>query len=296
MPIIKENKNGGKYFMNLSLEILKFIIYSLLIVAISKYILVKLLRRLAESLELSPKAIGNIAGIATSVPEFLTVSFSAFAGFIGTSAYNILSSNIINFLQYIFSIFLNKNQKSIKNKAIKIDIIMVAITIIIPILMLVTNLEFNISIVPIFILLFIFFYYINSNVHKLYLKKEDSKFSEEIEEESKRIKGKKAIVAKYVIYLLVTAIGLYIVGNALSNVLTNLSNIFNVPEVVLGIALGFITSLPELITFFESQRHYKSQDSNELGVIEATNNLLTSNILNLFVIQTIGIIIYTIFG
>lgn len=282
--------------MNLNIEILKFVIYSLLIVVISKYILVKLLRKLAESLELSPKAVGNIAGIATSVPEFLTVSFSAFAGFIGTSAYNILSSNVINLLQYIFSIYLNKNQKSIKNKAIKIDLIMVAITIIIPILMLVTKLEFNISIVPIFILLFIFFYYINSNVHKLYLKKQDTKLSEEIMEESKKIRGRKTIVIKYIIYLLVTAIGLYIVGNSLSNVLTNLCNIFNIPEILLGVALGFITSLPELITFFESQKHYKNEDSNELGVIEATNNLLTSNILNLFVIQTIGIIIYTIFG
>lgn len=282
--------------MNLNIEILKFVIYSLLIVVISKYILVKLLRKLAESLELSPKAVGNIAGIATSVPEFLTVSFSAFAGFIGTSAYNILSSNVINLLQYIFSIYLNKNQKSIKNKAIKIDLIMVAITIIIPILMLVTKLEFNISIVPIFILLFIFFYYINSNVHKLYLKKQDTRLSEEIMEESKKIRGRKTIVIKYIIYLLVTAIGLYIVGNSLSNVLTNLCNIFNIPEILLGVALGFITSLPELITFFESQKHYKNEDSNELGVIEATNNLLTSNILNLFVIQTIGIIIYTIFG
>ena len=115
-------------------------------------------------------------------------------------------------------------------------------------------------------------------------------------EESKKIGGRKAIVIKYIIYLLVTAIGLYIVGNSLSNVLTNLCNIFNIPEILLGVALGFITSLPELITFFESQKHYKNEDSNELGVIEATNNLLTSNILNLFVIQTIGIIIYTIFG
>ncbi|MCI8486588.1 MAG: hypothetical protein HFJ20_05880 [Clostridia bacterium] len=282
--------------MNLYIEILKFIIYSLLIVVISKYILVKLLRKLAESLELSPKAVGNIAGVATSVPEFLTVSFSAFAGFIGTSAYNILSSNVINLLQYIFSIYLNKNQKSIQNKAIKIDLVMVAITIIIPILMLVTKLEFNISIVPIFILLFIFFYYINSNVHKLYLKKQDTKLSEEIIEESKKIRGRKTVVTKYIIYLLVTAIGLYIVGNSLSNVLTNLCNTFNIPEIFLGVALGFITSLPELITFFESQKHYKNENSNELGVIEATNNLLTSNILNLFVIQTIGIIIYTIFG
>ena len=31
-----------------------------------------------------------------------------------------------------------------------------------------------------------------------------------------------------------------------------------------------------------------------LGVVEATNNLLTSNILNLFAIQTIGIIIISI--
>ena len=41
----------------------------------------------------------------------------------------------------------------------------------------------------------------------------------------------------------------------------------------------------------ESQK-YNSNTSNEmLGVVEATNNLLTSNVLNLFVIQTIGILI-----
>lgn len=282
--------------MNLFLEIIQFIIYSLLIVVISKYILVKLLRKLSEALNLSPKAVGNIAGVATSVPELLTVSFSAFAGFIGTSAYNILSSNIINLVQYIVAIVLNKNQKYIRSRAIKIDLIMVLLTIIIPILMLITNLEFNISIVPIFILLFIFFYYINSNVHKLYLKREDEGLSEEIEKESKKIKGKKTIIVRYIVYLLFTVVVLYIVGKLLSNTLTNLCNAFNIPEIILGIALGFITSIPELITFFESQKHYKKEDLSELGVIEATNNLLTSNILNLFVIQSIGIVIYAIFG
>ena len=64
------------------------------------------------------------------------------------------------------------------------------------------------------------------------------------------------------------------------------------------ILLGVITSIPELITFIEAQRKEKSKNSeeaNKLGVIETTNNLLTSNILNLFVIQSIGILIYTIF-
>ena len=41
--------------------------------------------------------------------------------------------------------------------------------------------------------------------------------------------------------------------------LENLKVAFNIPEAIIGIALGFITSLPELITFFESQKHYKKK-------------------------------------
>ena len=85
--------------MNLILEFLKFIIFSLGIVIISKYMLVPVLRKISIALKLSPKASGNIAGFATSVPELLTVSFSAASGLIGTSVYNILSSNIINLIQ-----------------------------------------------------------------------------------------------------------------------------------------------------------------------------------------------------
>ena len=104
--------------MNLILEFIKFIIFSLGIVTISKYMLVPVLRKISVALKLSAKASGNIAGFATSVPEFLTVSFSAASGLIGTSVYNILSSNIINLIQYIFAIYLNKNQKFLRNRAI----------------------------------------------------------------------------------------------------------------------------------------------------------------------------------
>ena len=57
--------------------------------------------------------------------------------------------------------------------------------------------------------------------------------------------------------------------------------------------LGFITSIP----FFEAEKHYRKKKIDDiLGVVEATNNLLTSNILNLFAIQSIGIVIYTCFS
>lgn len=276
------------------IEIIKFMVYSLLIVAISKYILVKVLRKLAESLDLKPHTVGNVAGIATSMPEFLSVTFAAISGLISTSIFNILSSNVINLVQYIFSIFLNKNQKILGNIALRIDLIMTAITIVIPAVLVVAQVEVNISIVPVFIILFILFYYININAHKVYLHKEEQKANEIIEKEEKFVRGKKKVIVRYSIYLLLTGIALFVVGNLLSGVLERLCIEFNIPEFIVGIALGFITSLPELITFFESQKHYKKQDDEKLGVVEATNNLLTSNILNLFIIQSFGIIMYWI--
>lgn len=283
------------------LEIIKFIFFAFLIVLIAKYLLVTVLRKLSEALDLSPKMVGNIAGCATSVPELLTVSFSAFAGFIGASSYNILSSNIINMVQYTISVYSNKNQKTLSNRAIKIDLFLVVLTIIIPIIMFITNIEFNITIVPIFFLLAILFYYINHNSHKLYLLNQEKKLSIEIDNEKKWIKGKKRVIVKYTIYLIIIAVLLYVVGNNLSNSLTNLCNIFGISQIILGILLGFITSIPELITFFESQKFYKKDissdlktehNTSELGIIEATNNLLTSNLLNLFIIQSFGIIIF----
>ena len=99
------------------------------------------------------------------------------------------------------------------------------------------------------------------------------------------------------IELFFISIILYFFGELLGKALTNLADKFNLPQTLLGILLGFITSLPELITFTESQRKEKiksDDETNKLGVVEATNNLLTSNIMNLFVIQTIGILIFEI--
>lgn len=277
------------------IEFLKFIIYSVVIVLISKYILVVTLRKLAEVLSLKPKTVGNIAGIATSMPELLTIAFSSFNGLITTSIINVLSSNVINVVQYLMAILLNKNQKLLKNKAIFTDIILVAITILLPLILVLGNVEINIKVVPIFIILYIIFLIINNKAHKKYLKKEDKKIEGKIEnEEQIEIKNKNRLPL-YIFLLVITGILLFVVGDLLGNTLENLCNIFGISQTIIGILLGFITSIPELITFFESQKHYKkNKDDDILGVVEATNNLFTSNIMNLFVIQTIGILIYSV--
>ena len=276
------------------IEIIKFIIYSSLIVVISKYILVTTLRKLAEAMNLKAKTVGDIAGYATSVPELLTITTSSLRGLTGASVYNILSSNVINLIQYLGAILLNKNTSKLRNKAIVIDLVMVFFTIVIPIIFLKLDIELKLAVVPLFIILYILFMVLNNNVHKLYLKNEDQELEEEIEEERIEQKKNPGKVLRYVFVLIVTGVLLFIIGEMLGDTLENLCNLFGVSEVVVGILLGFVTSLPELITFFEAQRHYKKVDDDMLGVVEATNNLLTSNILNLFAIQTVGILISAI--
>lgn len=280
-------------------EITKFFIYSIFIVIISKYILVKALRKLAENLNLKPRVIGNIAGIATSIPEFLTVTVSSFIGLMGTSLYNIISSNVINFIQYSISLIINKNHKALKNKGIIIQNIFVILTIIFPIILLKLENTLNIMIAFILVALYIIFYWISKKIHEKYLNDVDIR----MEQEEERIENETETIAKrknkqsfiYVGYILMAGILLYFIGDALGIVLENLSENFGIAESILGILLGLITSIPELVTFFESQKHYKKEeDKNLLGVIEATNNLLTSNMLNLFIIQAIGIVIYII--
>ena len=279
---------------NMILELVKFAIYSGLIVLISKYILVTNLRKLAENLNLKPKTVGNISGFATSIPELITISISSFSGLLNASIFNILSSNIINFLQYVISIISNKNVKKLNNKAIKIEIFLVIITILIPILIVLLNIDMNVVFIPIFIVLYVIFKTLNNRFHKLYLESEDEMINDIIQKEEEKLENKQLKnTVKYVLIILMTGILLFVVGELLSSVIENLAELFKISQFLIGVLLGIVTSIPEFITFFESQRHYrKNVDNSILGVVEATNNLFTSNILNLFVIQSIGIFIY----
>lgn len=281
--------------MGLLIQIIKFIIFSMIIVLISKLILVKLLRKLAEILDLSPKAVGNVAGVATSMPELLTVFFSSIQGLYGTSMYNIISSNVINFVQYIWSIVINKNGKALRNRALRIELGVCVATIIIPIAMEICGMEANISVVPIFILLFILLYYIKGNAYKIYkINAMSIEETKEIEEEKKWVKNKRQLALITFLKLLGVGVILFFVGNLLGETLDELSNAFNIPEAIIGIILGFVTSIPELITFIEAQKHHSKNTNDVQGVIEATSNLFASNMLNLFIIESIGIITYLV--
>ena len=275
--------------MNLLWEIIQFLFYAGLIVVISKEILVRTLRSLAENLKLKPKTVGDIAGIATSVPELLTISAASINGLIGAGIYNVLSSNVINLIQYVGAITLNKNHKSLQNKAIKVDIYLVLITILLPLLFSFMKSELSIVMVPILFILYLGFKKVNNDVPKEDDESEQLEKKTEVSKKSIKIK-----LIRDVVLLIATGVLLFFIGEWLGNTLDTLCVVFNIPEIVIGIILGFVTSIPELITFFEAQKHHKTISNNNMhGVVEATNNLLMSNMMNLFIIQSIGILLHT---
>ena len=143
-------------------------------------------------------------------------------------------------------------------------------------------------------ILYLGFKKVNNDVHQLYLPKEDDE-SEQLEKKTEV--SKKSIKIKLirdVVLLIATGVLLFFIGEWLGNTLDTLCVVFNIPEIVIGIILGFVTSIPELITFFEAQKHHKTISNNNMhGVVEATNNLLMSNMMNLFIIQSIGILLHT---
>jgi len=78
--------------------------------------------------------------------------------------------------------------------------------------MIITGIEANITIVPIFILAFIALYFIKGNAYKIYKIKGMSKAEEKkIEEEKKWVKNKNKLALLTVIKLLATGVILFVV-------------------------------------------------------------------------------------
>lgn len=169
------------------------------------------------------------------------------------------------------------------------DIFLVLLTIAIPILFLLAKLELGIWVIPVFVMLYILFRYLNYYVHEQYFKFSRSEMIEN--QHNKTEKSKIYMLIQYGSILVLTSVLLFTIGKLLGDTLEKLCYNFHVSEFILGILLGIITSIPEFITFLESQAHHKEMNDHINGVVEATNNLFTSNTINLFVIQTIGIVL-----
>ncbi len=199
-----------------------------------------------------------VVGFGTSLPELLTSIDASIKGYLSVSYGNIIGSNIFNVLFILgISITLSSIQLKVVNK---LDLIFLAISNIIFIVLL-----FTIGITPIssIILLIIIFL----NVYLSYVSHKKS-FTASVHENEYYNK-----YWQIFFFLVVGFAGLFFGSTLLVNNAISIAKIFNINEKIIGLTIVAVgTSLPELFTSVVASL----KKENEI----AFYNILGSNIFN----------------
>jgi Ca2+/Na+ antiporter len=273
--------------------VVEFIVLVALIVAISRFLLYKPAKAISDRLRFSERSVGQLLGYLTSAPEFVTTIFVALNGFMLTVAYNILSSNVINVVLALSAAMLFGKARALFSRRLWREQLLIVISILAPVLLLVTGQVEAPWVIPVFILGYFAYLIVLKRISQ------DSpipaEYGDVMHVEADGRLSTRMYVAVNASVIVVALAGLYFLGNALGNNVRELGTTYGVPEIVLDIVIGVVTSLPELTTFFASYAWHRANDSDR-ATEEVTHNLLASNASNLLLIQTIGLAIFLLFA
>jgi len=261
--------------------LLIFLIEVSLIVVVARFLLYKPAKAIAERLRLSERSSGQVLGYLTSAPELVTAIFVALNGFMAAVAYNILSSNVINVILAFSAAAIYGKWRELISPRLWREQLLILASIVIPIVVLATGQVEAAWTIPAFLIGYLGYVLVIRRISA------DSPVPHETDE----------YVHVDVDHRLSTRwyIGLYFVGDALGSTVRELGTTFGVPELVLGVVIGVVTSLPELTTFFASYGWHKAQGSTR-ATEEVSHNLLASNASNLLLVQTVGVAIFLLFA
>ena len=236
-------------------------------------------------LKFSTKTRGQIIGYATSVPELTIVLISAFNGIFDAGLWNIVSSNVINWLLFITAVLAFKQQADLINRRFIDEILFGLFSVIIPLVL--HRIAPKPSLGAVFFLMAVFAIYKVAD-HLLYHRDEMRD-----EETGPRQSGMAVGVAMMVIGLIVILFAGKFIGASAKRLIISLG----APSWLIGWILGLVTSIPELTSFFEIYRVEKRKDRLHLtkDTQQALDAMVTSNMMNLCIILPVGIVVaYTL--
>jgi Ca2+/Na+ antiporter len=274
-------------FLHRYQDLLMLIALGGLVVIITRHLLARGVEWLADNAHLNPKLKGKILGFSTSIPELVATTSTAAMGLLGAGLWNIASSNIINSVLFVSALIWYRKHGRITQTQY-IDEIGFAVSAIGLPLLLATQTGLERSPWTAVGLFGIFLAYLV--LDKLLNKHVDIEHAEEIQ----RVEGTHSVAAALVL------IGLGIVGITLSGYYlgvyaSNVVNLLGVPQWAVGWLLGFITSLPELTTFFAVFSAAKKRGEMSDASLQANlDNLAASNMSNLGLIFPIGITVFLV--
>jgi Ca2+/Na+ antiporter len=253
------------------------------IILVARFALYEPAQKLARAANLSRSATGQMLGYLTSAPELVATVFVAATGLFAVVSYNILGSNIVNVLLAAAAALWFKQIRSLGGNEYRFEQIIVIASVIIPIALLVTGQDS-----ALWSGIALFAGYIAYLVAMR--KRHQAGAPVEVEDAEKEWSDGKPRVIVQVAILAAGLVALYLLGDVLGDSIYELGVAFAVPVVVLGSLTAIATSLPELTTFFASYAAHKRAGTD--GNAEVMHNMMASNVVNLFLVQAIGVGIF----
>jgi cation:H+ antiporter len=268
------------------IDFILLIFLGILTILLTKFLLIEGIYCLSVAWKLPSKVRGQILGYATSVPELVGTVGTASKGLLGAGLWNIASSNIINVTLFFSALLYYGRQKSLLKSKFIDELGFSICAIVIPVILVILGSASE----SIWTAVGLFAFFVTYLIIDKKLNSSDEEENEEVlKEDSNEQQNKLGI--KGVILVLLGLVGVVIVGNYLGTVAESIVTKLSVPEWAVGWILGFITSLPELTTFF-AVFSAGQQSSNDDDCQEALDNLAASNMSNLGLIYPTGIVVF----
>jgi Ca2+/Na+ antiporter len=252
------------------------------IVGAVRFLLVPGIGRIGAALKFSAKVRGQMIGYATSVPELTVLVAGAFAGVFDAGLWNIASSNIINGVLFVLTVFAFRQQLDLKNKTFVDEIVFGLLSVVIPLLLFAAHIGTGYATAAGLIGFFVFYKVMDKRLNKAGKPAVLPPGSE-----GGTLKGGAVLLVSGVAVILLS--GRFLGGSA-NALITQL----NVPAWAVGWILGLVTSVCELSSFIEIYRIHKPENTPEhiKDTQEALDALVASNLANLGLILPIGMIVY----
>ena len=231
----------------------------------------------------SPKTKGQVIGYATSVPEFAVVISAALVGVFDAGLWNIASSNIINTVLFAGAVLVYRQQPDLKKPRFADELAFGALSVALPIALVIAGVTLGIGVSCGLLGLFV--------VYKIVDRAANPKAAAPADPGAPRGSLWKGIGALVLGIAIVTVAGRFLGTSA-----ERLIGTVGVPAWLVGWILGFITSVPEMTSFFEIYRLHRKRDQLHLAhdTQEALDALVASNMCNLGVILPLGMIVFAI--
>ncbi len=251
------------------------------IILLVKFGLLQGIDHIANAMQWTAKARGQVTGYATSVPEFVCLVSAGLAGVWEAGLWNIASSNIINVGLMLTAVTFYRQFKELFNKRFLDEIIFAALAIAVPVVLMQFGIDTRWYLVPILLGFFVVYRVVDTRVNRQH----------QNEEETQEAVGN---LPFGIILGLSALIAIAIAGMFLGDATAAVVEQLGVHPAIAGWILGVVTSIPEMVSFFAvyaaSSREGETQRLNDTQ--EALDNLTGSNMSNVGIVYPIGLLAF----